>query len=150
MRNEKKCHFIFIALCKTKQQKPPTSRCYQSYYDFFYKFTTHNKYSVMLTYSINCAVFDDVTKWKHFPRYWLFVRGIHRSLVNSPQKGQWCGALMLSLICAWINRRVNNREAGDLRHPQTLYDVSVMSLISYRRHPHHHPNQIPIPPAKCW
>ena len=22
---------------------------------------------------------DDVIKWKHFPRYWLFVRGIHRS-----------------------------------------------------------------------
>ena len=22
---------------------------------------------------------DDVIEWKHFPRYWLFVRGIHRS-----------------------------------------------------------------------
>ena len=22
---------------------------------------------------------DDVTKWKHFPRYWPFMRGIHRS-----------------------------------------------------------------------
>ena len=22
---------------------------------------------------------DDVIKWKHFPRYWPFVRGIHRS-----------------------------------------------------------------------
>ena len=21
---------------------------------------------------------DDVVKWKHFPRYWPFVRGIHR------------------------------------------------------------------------
>ena len=21
---------------------------------------------------------DDVIKWKHFPRYWPFVRGIHR------------------------------------------------------------------------
>ena len=27
---------------------------------------------------------DDVMKWKHFPRYWPFVRGIHRSPVNSP------------------------------------------------------------------
>ena len=27
---------------------------------------------------------DDVIKWKHFPRYWPFVRGIHRSPVNSP------------------------------------------------------------------
>ena len=24
-------------------------------------------------------IHDDVTKWKHFPRYWPFVRGIHRS-----------------------------------------------------------------------
>ena len=41
---------------------------------------------------------DDVSQWKHFPRYWPFVRGIHRSLLNSPQKGQWRGALMFSLI----------------------------------------------------
>ena len=27
-------------------------------------------------------------KWKHFPRYWPFVRGIHRTPVNSPHKGQ--------------------------------------------------------------
>ena len=30
--------------------------------------------------------YDDVIKWKYFPRYWPFVRGIHRSLVNSPHK----------------------------------------------------------------
>ena len=33
--------------------------------------------------------YDDVIKWKHFPRCWQFVRGIHRSPVNSPHKGQW-------------------------------------------------------------
>ena len=31
---------------------------------------------------------DDVIKWKHFPRNWPFVRGIDRSPVNSPHKGQ--------------------------------------------------------------
>ena len=31
---------------------------------------------------------DDVIKWKYFPRYWPFLRGIHRSPVNSPHKGQ--------------------------------------------------------------
>ena len=46
---------------------------------------------------------DDVIKWKHFPRYWPFVRGIHRSPVNSPHKGQWRGTLIFSLICVWIN-----------------------------------------------
>ena len=35
---------------------------------------------------------DDVIKWKHFPRYWHSVRGIHRWPVNSPHKGQWHGA----------------------------------------------------------
>ena len=60
---------------------------------------------------------DVVIKWKHFPRHWPFVRGIHRSLVNSPHKGQWRGALMFSLICAWMNGWVNNRVIGDLRRP---------------------------------
>ena len=67
---------------------------------------------------------DDVIKWKHFPRYWPFVRGIHRPTVNSPHKGQWCGALMFSLICAWIYGWVNNREAGDLRCHRAHYDVT--------------------------
>ena len=58
---------------------------------------------------------DDVIKWNHFPRYWPFVRGIHRSPVNSPHKGQWRRVLIFSLICAWINGWVNSREAGDLR-----------------------------------
>ena len=53
----------------------------------------------------------DVIKWKHF---------LH--------KDQWRGALMFSLICAWINGWVNNRDAGDLRRHCTHYDVSVMIL----------------------
>ena len=76
---------------------------------------------------------DDVIKWKHFPRYWPFLRGIHRSPVNSPHKGQWRGALMFSLICALINGWVNNREAGDLRRYRAHYDVIVM----FRRHRAH-------------
>ena len=70
---------------------------------------------------------DDVIKWKHFPRYWPFLRGIHRSPVNSPHKGQWRGALMFSLICARINDWVNNRETGDLRRHLGHYDVNVMA-----------------------
>ena len=49
-----------------------------------------------------------VIKWKHFPRYWSFVRGIHRSSMNSPHKGQWRGALRFCLTCAWTNGWVNN------------------------------------------
>ena len=50
---------------------------------------------------------------------------------NSPapgeqHEGQWRGALMFSLICAWINGWVNNGEAGDLRCHRAHYDVIVM------------------------
>ena len=83
----------------------------------------YHKYSYLAK-----RVFEDETTtcWRHqmatFPLYWPFVRGIHRSPVNSHHKGQWRGALMFPLICAWINRWVNNREAADLR----CYDVIVM------------------------
>ena len=46
--------------------------------------------------------------------------------VISPHKGQWRGAWMVSLICAWINCWVNNREAGDMRNHRAHYDVIVM------------------------
>ena len=75
---------------------------------------------------------DDVIKWKHFPHNWPFVWGIHQSPVNSPHKGQWRGALMFSLICVWINRWVNNSEAGDLRRHLDHYDVSVMKKSQMR------------------
>ena len=73
----------------------------------------------------------DVIKWKHFPRNWPFVRGIHWSPVNSPHKGQWRGALMFSLICVWINDWVNNREAGDLRRYLAHYDIIVMTTVFF-------------------
>ena len=69
---------------------------------------------------------DDIIKWKHFPRNWPFVRGIHRSPVNSLHEGQWRWALMFSLICTRINGWVNNREAGDLRRHRAHYDAIVM------------------------
>ena len=73
-------------------------------------------------------IHDDVIKWKHFPRYWPLVWGIHQSLVNSPHKGQWRGALTFSLICAWINGWVNNGEMGNLRCHRAHYDVTVMGI----------------------
>ena len=71
---------------------------------------------------------DDAIKWKQFPRYWPFMPGIHWSSVNSPQKSKWCGALMFSLICVWINRWVSNRAAGDLRRHRAYYDGIVMQI----------------------
>ena len=47
------------------------------------------------------------------PRYWPFVRGIHRSP-----------------IFAWINGYTNNHEAGDLLRYHALYDVIVMLYLN--------------------
>ena len=70
----------------------------------------------------------DVIKRKHFPRDWPFVWWIYWSTVNSPHKGQWRGALMLTLIRAWINAWANTGEAGDLRRHNAYYDVIVMII----------------------
>ena len=58
-----------------------------------------------------CSIHYDVIKWKHFPRYWPFVQGIHRWLVNSLHKGQWRGALMFYLICA-LNKWLSKQSRG--------------------------------------
>ena len=71
---------------------------------------------------------DDVIIWKHFQRYWSFVRKIHRSPVNSPHKGQWRWALIFSLSCVWTNGWANTREAGDLRRHRAPYDVIIMAF----------------------
>ena len=77
---------------------------------------------------------DDVIKWKHFPRYWHF-----------PNKGQWHRALMFSLICAWTNEWVNNRDAGDSRRHRAHYDImlrscrvvcNIMLLLQWRHNGH--------------
>ena len=83
---------------------------------------------------LNCYValpeHDNFIRWGHFPRYWPFVRGIHRSPIDSPHKGQWRGALILPLICVLINGWANNREAGDFRRHRAHYDVIVIDKRS--------------------
>ena len=79
-------------------------------------------------WSVFCDFHDDVIKRKHFPRYWPFVRGIHRSPVNSLHKGHWRGALMFSMVWARINGWVNDREIGDLRRHYAHYDVTVITV----------------------
>ena len=56
-----------------------------------------------------------------------FSRGIHRSPVDSPHKGQW-RTLIISLICVWTNGWATNCDAGDLRRHRVHYDVIVMVL----------------------
>ena len=94
-----------------------------------------------------CGVFDISSWWRHqietISALLAFVRGIHRSPVNSPHKGQWRGSLMFTLICAQINGWVNNGEAGDLGRNRTHYDVIVM--ISTVNAPHRIPMPTTVP-----
>ena len=65
--------------------------------------------------------------WHHqidtFSALLAICAGNSQSLVISLHKGQWCGALMFSLIYVWINGWVNNGEAGDLRCHRAHYSV---------------------------
>ena len=102
--------------------------CFRS----IHRHVTFPKASFNIVFQHNPSIIyhDDVIKWKHFPRYWPFVLGIHRSPVNFPHKGQWHGTLMFSLICGRINGWVNNGEAGNLRRHRVHYDVIVMTNIN--------------------
>ena len=61
---------------------------------------------------------------KFFPRYWSFVRVIHRWIpfTKASDAELWC------FFCSvpWINGWVNNCEADDLRPHRAHYDVIVM------------------------
>ena len=76
-----------------------------------------------------------LTWWRHqmetFSALQAICAGIHRSPVNFPHKGQWRGALMFSLIYAWINGWVNTGEIGNFRRHRTNYDVIVMMHSKY-------------------
>ena len=58
--------------------------------------TTTRPFRIPQLSAHNIFIHDDVIEWKHFPRYWPFVREIHQSPVNSPQKGQLHRPLILS------------------------------------------------------
>ena len=85
------------------------------------------KSSLSINMDLPLCWHDDIIKWKHFPLYWPFVRGVHLSPVNSPHEGQWRRALMFSLIGVWTNVWVNNWDAGDLRRHRAHYDVTVLN-----------------------
>ena len=81
---------------------------------------------------------DDIIKWKHFPRYWPFVRGTHRSsvtgsrwisLTKASDAELWC----FFLSALWINGWASNHGAGDLRRHRAHYDGIIMDWID-RRH----------------
>ena len=76
-----------------------------------------------------------ISWWRHqmetFSALLALCAGNSSVPVKSPHKGQWRGALLFCLICAWINDWVNNREAGDLRGHCGHYDVNVIFQVCF-------------------
>ena len=66
--------------------------------------TTHEKVLRIMMTSPKGSIF----------RVICLFQGSYWSLMDSPHKGQWRGALMFSLICAWTNGWTNNQDADDV------------------------------------
>ena len=101
-----------------------------------------NEYSAIYLFTLPCITHAEAccqpangrlnSWWRHqMEPFTALLRVIQQSTLNSPHKGQWRGAFMFYLICAWINRWVNNREAGDLRRHRPHYDVTLMLRLHF-------------------
>ena len=76
-----------------------------SKFDNYHLLTPRNRVHELDLSLGGCCNREDVIKWKHFPRYWPFVRGIHRWPVNSLHKGQWQLSCQIVLkICTGHDR----------------------------------------------
>ena len=68
---------------------------------------------------------DDIIKWKHFPHYWPFVKGIHWSMVDSPHKSQWCRALIV-----FFDLHLNKRFEQTIEM-LVIWDAIVLIMTSH-------------------
>ena len=68
---------------------------------------------------------DDVMTWNRFPHYWPFLRGIHRSPVDSPHKGPAIRSFRVYLL-------LQQRSYRWFKKPYALFDVTVMLLYLFR------------------
>ena len=96
--------------------------------------------------------YGDVDLCQHYPRPWwphqmetfsaLLALCAGNSLVTGefPSQGHWSGALIFSLICAWINGWVNS-QAGNLTHHRAHYDVTVIAMACCLTAPSHYLNR---------
>ena len=111
--------------------------------------TSHKTWLLQFEYTLNCLTYfvllfpidailtlfnhtcyHLISWWRHqietFSTLLAIYAGNSPVTVNFPHKSQWRGALMFSLICAWINDWVNNGGAVDLRRHRAHYDVTTM------------------------
>ena len=70
---------------------------------------------------------DDVIKWKHFLRYWPFVRGIHQSPVNFPPQRPVTRSFDV-FFDQRLNKRLSKQWWGWWFETPAHYDVIIMSF----------------------
>ena len=87
----------------------------------------------MVGWLVECISERSVMNIETFSALLALCAGNSPVTMNSHHKGQWRGALMFRLICAWINGWINNREAGNFRRNRAHYDVIVWlnSFVRY-------------------
>ena len=82
--------------------------------------------------------------WRHqmetFSDLVVFCAGNASMTDEFPHKGQWRGAFMFSVICAWTNSWANSGDAGDFSCHCAHYVVTVMSCHN------HHALSFPVAP----
>ena len=98
-------------------------------------------------------IHDDVIKWKQFPRYWSFVKKIHRSLVDSPltHKGQW-RRIWYCFFYLRLNKRLSKQSRSRwFETPPPLlsrhYNVAVLFSCVYLWYGN---NTLPESVLFCW
>ena len=115
------------------------SRCYRLNMPRRYKLDGRCMYSESAAVCTRycCALFCHELIVSYLLVIWSFVRGIHRSPVNSAHIGQWRGTLMFSLICVWINDWAKNpetlsrplwRHRNGLQRPHSLHRRSLTGI----------------------
>ena len=87
-------------------------------------------YLILLHDSGHTSEHDDVIKWKHFPRYWPCVWGIHRWPLNTHHKSQWRRAFDVS-----IELRLNKRLSKQSR--RRWFDMPSRPFITITSHERH-------------
>ena len=63
-----------------------------------------------------------------------FVRGIHRSQLDSPHRGQWRGALIFFFMCNWTNGCEQATELTGFETPWCTCDVTAMVFLHFQHH----------------
>ena len=128
--DKKKFNLPFVMYYKySYQSRGGESRCCACHWIIFYfHMSCYVSETPRHEFSLRWAllIHDDVIKWKHFPRYWPMCGEVPGQWWISLTKTSDVELLMFSLIWAWINGSVNNRETGDLRRNCAHYDVIVM------------------------